>query len=297
MFQDIKIVRLKKKIKIFFYQLGLMKTNSIWPFLSERQKKYLVKNVNIVSANETIAAIKKTIEMKMAGAYMRFGDGDVLLMLGVDDCLHKANEQMSKEMREAMKLNYGVMHKGLPIHSKLFGVEEGMKDGVHLLSDDVALKYLSVTYRYIDLSRVYNHVALHQLATINPIECIDFLRFLKGTNPILVGNETIKPDLIEKLFSSIHIKTPSRDSYNEIDRIENDLIKVLNTKRGEFQVVVIAMGCPGRILQKRILKKRYNVYLFDFGSLLDAFNDHNSRAWIRLTGGLENYTKLLQSLD
>lgn len=297
MFQDIKIVRLKKKIKIFFYQLGLMKPNSIWPFLSERQKKYLVKNVNIVSANETIAAIKKTIEMKMAGAYMRFGDGDVLLMLGVDDCLHKANEQMSKEMKEAFKLNYGVIHKGLAIHSELFGFEAGMKDGVHLLPDNQAFKYLSATYKFLDLSKVYTPVALHQLATINPIECIDFLRFLKGTNPILVGNETIKPDLIEKLFSSIHIKTPSRDSYNEIDRIENDLIKVLNTKRGEFQVVVIAMGCPGRILQKRILKKRYNVYLFDFGSLLDAFNDHNSRAWIRLTGGLENYTKLLQSLD
>lgn len=297
MFLDIKIVQLKKKIKRIFYQLGIMKPDSIWPFISESRKKYLVKNVKIVSTNETIATIRKTIEMKMVGAYMRFGDGDVLLMLGVDDCLHKANVQMSKEMKEAMKLKDGEIHKGLSIHSKLFGFEQGMMDGVHLLSDNNALKYLSATYRLIDLNRIYTPVALHQLATINPIECINFLRFLKATNPIFVGNEAIKPDLIEKLFGGIHIKTPSHDSYNEIDRTENDLIKVLKTKENDFQVVVVAMGCPGRILQKRILKKGYNVYLFDFGSLLDAFNDHNSRAWIRLTGGLENYTKLLQSLD
>jgi hypothetical protein len=50
-------------------------------------------------------------------------------------------------------------------------------------------------------------------------------------------------------------------------------------------------------LQKRILKKGYNVYLFDFGSLLDAFNEENTRAWVRLTGGLENYANLLKSLD
>lgn len=274
-----------------------MKPDGIWPFLSERRKKYLVKNVNLINSNETIATIRKTIEIKMAGAYMRFGDGDVLLMLGLDDCLHKANINMSKEMNEAFKLNQGVIHKGLAIHSELFGFERGMKDGVHLLSDNQALKYISVTYRFLDLSRVYTPVALHHLATIDPIECIKFLKFIKSTNPIFVGNETIKTSLVEKLFGNIHIKTPSRDSYNEIDRIENDLIKVLETKNKEFQVVVVAMGCPGRILQKRILKKGYNVYLFDFGSLLDAFNDHNSRAWIRLTGGLENYTKLLESLD
>lgn len=297
MLLELKVILLKKKIRKIFYQLGLMKPDSIWPFLSERRKKYLIKKVNIFSSIDTIESIRSAIEMKIAGAYMRFGDGDILLMLGMDDSLHKANRQMSKEMKETMSLNFGAIHKGVSIHSKLFGFEEGMKEGVHLLSDNDALKYLSVTYRFLDLKRVFSPVALHQLATSNPTRCKNFLRFLKNTNPIFVGNEKIRTDLIKKLFGGIHVKTPSRDSYKEIDRIEDELIKVLKIKGDEFQVVVVAMGCPGRILQKRILKKSYNVYLFDFGSLLDAFNEENTRAWIRLTGGVENYKDLLKSLD
>ncbi len=297
MLLDSKMILLKKKIRRIFYQLGLMKPEGIWPFISERRKKYLIKKVHILSSIDTIESIKSAIEMKIAGAYMRFGDGDILLMLGVDDCLHKANLQMAKEMKEAMSLNFGAIHKGVSIHSKLFGFEEGMKDGVHLISDNHALKYLSVTYRFLDLKRIFSPVALHQLATSYPTQCKSFLRFLKSTNPIFVGNEKIGTDLIEKLFGGIHVKTPSRDSYSEIDRIEDELIKVLKTKGNEFQVVVVAMGCPGRILQKRILKKGYNVYLFDFGSLLDAFNEDKTRAWVRLTGGVENYTNLLKSLD
>ena len=57
------------------------------------------------------------------------------------------------------------------------------------------------------------------------------------------------------------------------------------------------MGCPGRILQKRILKKGFNVYLFDFGSLLDAFNNDNTRLWIDLAGGAENLKNILNKLD
>jgi len=57
------------------------------------------------------------------------------------------------------------------------------------------------------------------------------------------------------------------------------------------------MGCPGRILQKRILKKGYRVYLFDFGSLLDALNNDNTRLWIDLAGGTENLKNILNKMD
>ena len=276
------VKRIIKKILVF---LGFFKSKNIWPILSDKKKHFLIKNVYIMSSVETINKIKNTIRKKQKGAYMRFGDGDVYLMLGLNDMLHKGNKKMAKEMKEAIKLNIGILHKGLAIHSKLFGYEAGMENGIHLISDKDALKYLAVSHKYLNIKTLVTPVALHQLARFHENECISFLRFLKSTNPIFVGNGNVKSKIIKKLFGDVHIKTPLSDSYNEIDRIEKELIQNLENNRNEFRVVVVAMGCPGRILQKRILKKGYQVYLFDFGSLLDAFNGEDSRHWISLTGG------------
>ena len=287
---------MRKMIKSMLKRFGF-RSKSIWPKLSDFNKKYLIDNVSIKSSKDTIHAIRLTIENKQKGAYMRFGDGDVLLMLGMDDMLHKANKKMAKEMKQAMRFNHGILHKGFPIHSQLFGFEKGMVDGMHLVSDHEAIKYLSATYKYFDFKNTYTSFALHYLATFQQELCIDFLKFLKQQSPIFVGNETIKPELVEKLFGNIHIKSPSNNSYQEIDRIEQELIQLLDHNQSQFQVVVVAMGCPGRIFQKRILKKGYNVYLFDFGSLLDALNDDNSRLWIDLAGGASGLKNILNKLD
>ena len=290
------MVLIKYFIKKMLVFLGFLKSKKTWPTLSDSKKHFLIKNVHIKSSVETINEIKSTILNKQKGAYMRFGDGDIFLMLGLDDMLHNGNKKMAKEMQEAMNLNIGILHKGLPIHSELFGCEKGMEQGVHLVSDKDALRYLSVTYKLLDFKSLVTSFALHQLARFHENECISFLRFLKSTNPIFVGNGNIKSEISKKLFGNIHIKTPLRDSYNEIDRIEKELIQILDKNRNEFRIVVVAMGCPGRILQKRILKKGCQVYLFDFGSLLDAFNGEDTRDWIALTGGVNVYTMLLNKL-
>ena len=43
------------------------------------------------------------------------------------------------------------------------------------------------------------------------------------------------------------------------------------------------MGCSGRAMQKRIWDNYNNVFLFDFGSLMDALCGDKTRAWIELT--------------
>ena len=43
------------------------------------------------------------------------------------------------------------------------------------------------------------------------------------------------------------------------------------------------MGCSGRVLQKRLYNNHDNIFVFDFGSLMDALCGWNTRAWIELT--------------
>ena len=173
-------------------------------------------------------------------------------------------------------------------------MKEEMDPGLHKVEDKDALKYLSVSYKHIDIRRLVSSVALHYLSVEEPKRCIDFLKFLKSTKPIFVGNRNLNKELLQGLLGGEIIGTPERDSYNEIDRIEKELCALLDENKQEFKVVVVAMGCPGRILQKRILKKGYNVYLFDFGSLLDAFSGTSTRAWIRLSGGTEYFQNILK---
>jgi hypothetical protein len=287
----------KKTIKNTLVFLGFYQTKKGWSALSEKKKQYLIQNIKIKSSLETLKDIQNTITNKQNGAYMRFGDGDIFLMLGKDDMLHQANIKMAAEMKEAIKFKKGVTHKGFPFHSKLLGYEKGMEVDMHLVSDVDALKFLAATHSFIDIHNIYTSFALHYLATFNQEACVQFLIFLRSTNPIFVGNKNLRPELLRKLFSDTHIKTPDTNSYIEIDRIEMELIEELDKKKNEFQVIVVAMGCPGRILQKRILKKGYNVYLFDFGSLLDALNNDNTRLWIDLAGGTENLKNILNKLD
>lgn len=286
---------LKKKIKFYALEYGLVKSNSKWPYMSKRLKQKFINEVNLLSSEETLDIIKKAIESKKAGAYLRFGDGDVLLMMGENDCLHDVNSSLSQEMSEAFKIQGDYIHKSLPINSNIFGFENKMTDGLNLVRDIDALKYLSVTYKDINLKQIFSTVALHHLSTINSAYCIAFLKFLKSKNPVFVGNHNIDKNIVDKLFGTIHIKTPSSNSYNEIDRIEHELIDILD-QLNDFKVIVVAMGCPGRVLQKRIINKGYNVYLFDFGSLLDAFNGEQTRAWVRLTGGVNSYMDLLNKI-
>jgi hypothetical protein len=290
----IKIKRITKKI---VQRFGFCRFKSIWPTLSDKKKNFLIDKVTIKSSIETLNDIKITIVNEQKGAYMRFGDGDIFLMLGKDDMLHQANRKMAAEMKEAIKFKKGVTHKGFPFHSQLLGYEKGMEVDMHLVSDVDALKFLAATHSFIDIHNIYTSFALHYLATFNQEFCVQFLRYLRSTDPIFVGNKNLAPELLKKLFSETHIKTPASNSYLEIDRIEKELIEELDKKKNEFQVIVVAMGCPGRILQKRILKKGFNVYLFDFGSLLDAFNNDNTRLWIDLAGGAENLKNILNKLD
>lgn len=265
--------------------------------LNKFKERSLVKYVKIKSAQETISEIRSAIIEKKPGAYLRFGDGDIFLMEGKDDMLHSASVDLSDEMRECFELQGNHIHKGLPIHSDIFGFEEGMKIGVHKVRDKDAVNFVLSVRKLFRLDQLYTPVALHHLAVNNQSELYKFLRFLREKTNMFVGNEFVDDRIISVLFDCKRIKTPSENSYSQIDRIERELCEFLDNRKDLYSLVVIAMGCPGRVLQKRVVIQGYNVYLFDFGSLLDAFNGDNTRDWIELTGGIDYYQQLLGEFE
>jgi hypothetical protein len=133
---------------------------------------------------------------------------------------------------------------------------------------------------------IYSPVALHFLSSIYSTKAFDFLKFLKNKKPFaLVGNQNIPSEIVNKLFGSEchHIKTPSENSFGEIDQVEFSLNNLYHNIKKDYYIIITSMGCSGRVLQKRIIKNYNNVFVFDFGSLMDALCGWNTRAWIELT--------------
>lgn len=241
----------------------------------------VLQTVKIVNTELTLNSISNSISNEIPGAYMRFGDGDVFLMENIDDSFQKKSVYLSLEMREAFSICKPGVYKCLAIHSELFGFEQGMTSRSHKISNDMAINLFRSTFQFFIGQLIYSPVALHHLASENPILCAKFLKNLKDKTNIFIGNKEINNSTINRLFSPSHIiDSPKINAYDAIDIIHEHLEKIIS-KSNSFQVVVIAMGCAGRVLMKRILENERNVFLFDFGSLLDGFDGNDSRAWLK----------------
>lgn len=287
----------------YYYKTLMHKTiNCLFPFIRKRNINLFINNtleifketIQIVNPIDTLEIIHKTIKENKKGAYVRFGDGDVYLLKGNDDIFQKSSQKLSLEMREAFKSKGDNIFKSLSIHSNLYGKEDGMYEGNHLVSNELANKLISNTFQYFVGHKIYSPVALHYCATYNPIIANSFLKTLKKKTILLIGNKKIPSNKVQLLFGNAkHIKTSNRNAYKDIDRVEIDAINILNNTQN-YGVVVIAMGCSGRPLTKRLIDKNYNIFIFDFGSLLDGIIGFDSRTWLRKSN--INYELLLKDL-
>jgi hypothetical protein len=237
---------------------------------------------------QTLDKIKYIISSQQKGAYLRFGDGDIVLAYGGGDLMQTANIKLQQEMKEAFGLEGENVLKTLPLHNKEIGTyEPGMFPGNHEANLEQCINFLKKVKPLWqgEISNVYSLVALHHLAIVDQHYVIDFLKFMRNANCCLfIGNEKV-PDHIKTLLwgpMCRHIKTPSANAFNSIDRIEQECYaNIVND--GTYKVIIVAMGCSGRVLVKRLWKNLDNIFFFDFGSLLDALCGWNTRAWIELT--------------
>ena len=203
---------------------------------------------------------------------------------GLDDSNQYIIENLKLEMRKAFGLNGPNVLKCLCLNCREIGYEEGMKPCAFEVDYGFCYEMLNGAFPFWGgpIRDVYSMTALAHAATHKQDLCIRFLKFLKRSPcTILVGNAKIPESVKELLFGKecIFIPAPSKNSYLEIDRIERECLEVARKHTG-YQVIVFSMGCSGRPLQYRLWNQLDNVFLFDFGSLMDAVCGWDTRDWI-----------------
>jgi hypothetical protein len=240
------------------------------------------------STKETLTDIMTTMFKQEKGVFLRFGDGDLNLALGIDDSFQQTNVNLQTEMKEAFAITGKNVLKALPFHcNELHTLEVGMGDHVHEIPLEAAIRFLNTADSLWSepITDVYSPVALHHMASNNPTECITFLRYLKMHPCILIGNQNIPLEIRNLLFGEncLFVPTPDINAYVDIDRIEKEAL-LANQKISSYKIIITSMGCSGRILQKRLWHKIDDAFFFDFGSLMDALCRWNTRMWIYYSG-------------
>jgi hypothetical protein len=283
----------KRSIKKYIIEMLLK--NSKKTILKDVFLNKYIGNIKIQTTFDTLDEIEECILNQYGGAYFRFGDGDIFLMESKNDSYQIAEVSLSLEISEAFGLSGKYIFKTLPIHSNLFGYDEGMFCGNHKNEDHFAKQLLLATFPYFIGQKIYSPVALHYMASNNVHRANSFLKTLKNHTKVFIGNQEFNQNTLKLLFGDIiQIKTPPSNAYTEIDRIYEESIEAINNYSN--CVVCIAMGCSGRALMKRLFNYTIskNIFLFDFGSLLDGVNGNNSRTWLKVNK--INYDGLTRNL-
>jgi len=247
--------------------------------------KKMTPHFTFHGAQRTLNKITEIITKQEEGIYLRFGDGEAFIASGQErlPTYQKWTKNLEKELRESIALNGKNVIKSLPLHNKKLGTKEpGMFIGNHELD----LHFCNLLLKKVkpfwgEIKDVYSAIALHYAATYKPETCIQFLKRLKKNNCIFVGNKDVPLEILQTLFGERcqHIPSSATHSYKEIDQIEEQCAKELS-KNTEYTIVITAMGAAGKALQKRLWKKFDTIFLFDFGSLIDALCGWNTRHWI-----------------
>lgn len=161
-----------------------------------------------------------------------------------------------------------------------------MGPGTHLIPDDIAQQWAQKMMPFFMGEPVYSSVALHHTAIYPKELAMEFLAEIKSHCPIFVGNRDTPEGVRNALFGvgHSHVPTPARDAWSASDSVHEMLIALLDKDSDTipYRVVVLAAGCSSRAFCARlwVSSPNPNLYIFDFGSLLDWLSGNYTRAWM-----------------
>jgi hypothetical protein len=259
------------------------------------------KSTTIISSQKTLDKVEELLRNRQKGIYLRFGDGDIFILKKIGTHRNQQHDKkLSAELEEAICLSGEGVVKSIAIHSKKFGIDDYMEPGIHERPDWEAERFLLLSYKYFIGSPIYSPVALHYQIIYNRSAAIRFFNILRSFEPIFVGSNNNQTDIVKSsLNSNVFIKTPHRSGYDEVDRIESEIVRALDVRGKSYDVVVFSCGSTAKSLIKRLyLDSERDLFLFDLGSVIDLFHGRMAWTWVRKSGIDQNYIDaFLNELD
>jgi len=247
----------------------------------------IAPNLNFYGITETLDKISEIITSKEKGAYIRFGDGEISIAYGKSSKQQKWSKSLERELREAMSLNGDTILKALPLHNKkLKTYEYGMWFGGYETGFKKCIDIIKKIKKFwgADLKDVYSSYALCFITKTDLVRLKMLLNLIRHRNHcVFIGNKNVPNETVKLLFGDgcDFIAVSSSNAYENVDEIEKVCLEKVKANKKKYNIIITSMGQAGKALQKRLWKKLDNIFLLDFGSLIDALCGWKTKKWIK----------------
>lgn len=225
-------------------------------------------------------SLTDALEHKPKVYFVRFGDGEVVAMMGKDHRNYRSSAGLISELKESFTIRDPDYMIGLSVNMPL---EKGMSKGVFApFSSNQHLASFIESEGLLNSTGIYESpILFHYLSVFYPERMYQFLeRFVRPKKKMFIGCTEKK--YAEMLYGNIHsyIPIPPRHAYDTIDQwwpsIENKLDSV--------DLVITSAGAASKVISKRLWFLEKKIHLLDIGSIIDAVEGKRSRTWIRRVG-------------
>lgn len=226
--------------------------------------------MEVLKVKKTLDILNKKLDENKPFAYLRFGDGRILMMDGWqgEESDHFYNAKLKEELIKSIQIqdeNY-LISIGCGYEE-----EEGMKPGTFgRFSNNDTLK--KIIEKNTKQKEFLNFITLHYYSLYEPKLVIEFINKIKKRKVVVVGGKHLKT--VTKYFNAKFIETPTFDAYEKIERIYKSIY------RKKSEIVILAAGMCSAVIQKRLFEDGANIITLDFGSLLDGMLNLQTRRWI-----------------
>lgn len=228
---------------------------------------------------ETYNHIKTLLEQNKKVFYTRFGDGEIIAMMGKNHRNYQTSEGLVRELKESFRINHPQYLIGLAVN---YPAENKMIKGVFApfsFNEDLNL-FLNKNDLYTN-ETYESFIFFHYLAVFYPKLMYNFFeKYIRPKTKMFIGSTP--RHIAEKLYGKIdyYVNTPRQSAYDHIEdwwlQVEQNIDKV--------ELVIPSAGAASNVISKRLWYKKLNINLFDIGSLVDAVDRKKSRGWIKRKG-------------
>jgi hypothetical protein len=228
---------------------------------------------------ETLALIKKTW-LEKPTFYVRFGDGDLLVMNGGKDKLHGYSKKLQEQLVHSFKITDENYIKGLAVN---YPLEKGMKKGL-FAPFEYNDKLAKVVKRFTKERNFYNPVVFQYLYVFDKPAFEDFCKnYIQPYNHIVfIG--CIATEVINELLGisiTKTIVTKAENSFDDFDNIAKEAASYIDSI-GVRTIVFCACGLTTRALANKLWSSNADCNFLDIGSVVDAAAGLETRKWIKL---------------